>query len=325
VTATTDVIARNLAAPWGMTFLRDGSGLVTERRTGKILKVGEPQQSDGALTVTTLTTVHGLSTTGDGGLLGIAASPHYDTDSTVYIYYSTSKDNRIAALRVGGDGTPKVIVKGIPRAATANGGALMFGPDGSLYAATGDAGKSKNAADAKSLGGKILRMTTAGKPVKGASTLAYASGFHNVEGLTWDREGHLFVVDTIGKKNVLERVVGDKAAAASEDGGRPVVPANTWPLTQSTCSGVAVVGDVLATSCLAGARVWLVSLTQGGGTIGAPVSLLDDKYGRLRGAAAAPDGSLWISTSNTDGHGHAKPTDDQIIRIVLADEGAGRS
>ena len=82
---------------------------------------------------------------------------------------------------------------------------------------------------------------------------------------------------------------------------------------------------MLATSCLAGARVLLVGLTQGGGVLGAPQSLLDNQYGRLRGAAAAPDGSLWITTSNTDGHGHAKPADDHIIRIVLADEGAGKS
>jgi glucose/arabinose dehydrogenase len=326
-TATTEVIASNLAAPWGITFLRDGTGLVTERKTGKILKVGEPQKPDGSLTVTTAATIKGVTTSGDGGLLGIAASPHFDTDSTVFIYYSTKTDNRIASLRLSeaGASTPHVIVSGIPHAATANGGALMFGPDGWLYAATGDAGSAKHAADAKSLGGKILRMSTTGKPVTGAKTLVYASGLHAVEGMTWDREGHLFVVDVNGHNDELKRVIGDAAAAKSEDDHRAAIPLLTWPLAESTCSGVAVIGSVLTTSCLAGQRAYLVGLTQGGGTFGAPQPMLQGQFGRLRGAAAAPDGSVWITTSNTDGHGHPKPTDDHIIRLVLADEGAGKS
>jgi glucose/arabinose dehydrogenase len=324
--AEADVLATGVPQPWGIAFLPDASGLVTERRTGRIIKLALPESPDG-LTVSVVATISGISAAGDGGLLGIAVSPHYAKDQTVYVYYSTATDNRIASLKLGG--APHVILKGIPHGATDNGGGLGFGPDGYLYASTGDAGHATSAQDRKSLAGKILRMTTTGKPVPGATSVVYAIGFHDVEGLAWDQAKHLYVVDAGTKTSDNLDVI--KAGA---NYGWPLIgtdnapagvpqPIQTWPLAQSGCAGVASIDDALAAACTTGKQLWLVQLTAKADVIGAPGAVLTNSFGRFRAVAAAPDGSLWVGTSNTDGHGTPGPTDDQILRVVLADEGAG--
>ena len=361
---TADVVARNLAAPWGLAFLPDNTALVTERKTGRILHVGLPLTPNG-MTVTTVGTVSGVDASGEGGLLGIAVSPRYANDSTVFVYYSTAKDNRVASLKLkvpsapsapaspppsapaspggtpprdpGPTLTPHAILTGIPHASTDNGGWLAFGPDGTLYASTGDAGKPASAQDRKSLAGKILRMTDAGKPAPHnpvATSVIWAYGFHNVEGFAWDIANYLYAVDA-GRPgtDVLDNVVKDgnygwpTSAKPDAEGTTPTVkePLLTWPLSSSGCAGVAAQNNILGTACLTGKRIWLVQLTSRGGTFGAPVDLLSNAYGRLRAIVTAPDGSIWVTTSNTDGHGTAGKDDDRIVRIVLADEGAGKS
>ena len=325
--AETEVLATGLPQPWAIAFLPDGSGVVTERKTGRIVKIGQPQTRSG-LTVTKLASVPGIDAAGDGGLLGVAVSPHYATDKTLYVYYSTRTDNRIGAVKVGRSGV-HVLVKGIPHGKIDNGGALGFGPDGYLYAATGDTGSKAAGAKApsqnpKSLAGKVLRMTPAGKPAKGSSSLVYASGFRDVEGLAWDSHRHLYAVDEGARTdNVLVVQAGRDYGWPSGESESAPQPIQTLPAAQSTCSGIAVLDDALALACTTGKRMWLMQITTNADVLGTPAQALANSFGRLRGVAAAPDGSLWVSTSNTDGHGTAKPQDDHILRVVLSTVGAG--
>jgi glucose/arabinose dehydrogenase len=39
--------------------------------------------------------------------------------------------------------------------------------------------------------------------------------------------------------------------------------------------------------------------------------------GRIRTVVRAPDGSLWVSTSNRDGRGSPRGGDDRVLRVVV--------
>ncbi|HEY7274156.1 MAG TPA: PQQ-dependent sugar dehydrogenase, partial [Actinoplanes sp.] len=102
-------------------------------------------------------------------------------------------------------------------------------------------------------------------------------------------------------------------------------PLVTWPTANSSCAGVAVLDRTIATACLLGQRLWLVTTTGNGTLLGQPQELLKGEFGRLRALVAAPDGSLWVSTSNTEEGGEPRPDDDRLIRLVFTGGGAGRT
>ncbi|MET0415493.1 MAG: PQQ-dependent sugar dehydrogenase [Actinoplanes sp.] len=326
------VLAKKLEIPWGIAFLPDGVALVTERDTGRILQVGPESDADG-LKVTEIQRLNEVQASGDGGLLGIAVSPKYATDKTIFVFYSTAKDNRIAKLVL--KGKPQPIVTGLPRSADVNGGQLAFGPDGYLYATTGD-GTSGGvlAPNPKSLGGKILRMTSAGKPAPGnpvKNSLVWSSGHRNVQGIAWDKTKRMYATENgqkrYGELNVITK--GKNYGWPKADGPgtdtKLTNPLFSWPIGESSCGGVAVVEQTVATACLLGQRVYLLTVTGNGTVLGTPQQVLAGEYGRLRAVVTAPDGSLWVSTSNQEDEGQPTPDDDRIIRLVFSDGGAGRS
>ena len=45
--------------------------------------------------------------------------------------------------------------------------------------------------------------------------------------------------------------------------------------------------------------------------------LLQGQYGRLRDVVEGPDGALYLATSNRDGRGSPRPTDDRLLRITV--------
>lgn len=312
------VLVKNLQIPWGLAFLPDGQALVTERDTRRILRITPGGRA------TPVQTIQDAYAGGEGGLLGIAVSPKYATDKTVFLYYTTRTDNRIASLVLGQE--PQPIVTGIPVSGIHNGGRLAFGPDGFLYAGTGDASERGRSQDLTSLGGKILRMTTAGKPAPGnpyPKSLVWSRGHRNVQGITWDSKGRLWATE-FGQNqwdevNLITK--GGNYGWPTVEGMSPdkrfTKPVVTWKPDVASPSGAVVVGSNLLVAALKGERLWVVTLDQDKNeTDGPPRALLQSRYGRLRTVVSAPDGSVWVATSNRDGRGDPTVDDDRILRII---------
>jgi glucose/arabinose dehydrogenase len=312
------VLVRNLAAPWAIAFLPGGDALVTERDSARLLRV-TPQGE-----VSVAGTVPGVAPYGEGGLLGVAVSPSFDRDRLVYLYVSTATDNRIVRFRYldGGIGPLDPVVTGIPRAAVHNGGRLAFGPDGMLWAGTGEHAEPDLSQDRNSLGGKILRMTPDGGPAPGNpfGTLVWSYGHRNVQGLAWDEAGRLYATEfgqsRFDEVNLIERGhnYGWPVVEGAGGGAEYTEPEVTWTTDQASPSGAAVAAGSLWVAALRGERLWQVPLDRTGAP-GTPAAHFPGEYGRLREVVRAPDGSLWFTTSNRDGRGQPRPGDDKILVI----------
>jgi glucose/arabinose dehydrogenase len=313
-----------LAVPWGVSFLPDGSALVSERDSHRILDV------DSSGSVRSVATVPGVAASaGEGGLLGLAVSPEFATDSFVYAYLTSASDNRIVRMtyRNGQLGAPSVVFTGIPKAAIHNGGRLAFGPDGMLYATAGDANQKARAQDLTYLGGKVLRMTTDGQPAPGnpfPDSVVYTLGHRNPQGLAWGPDGSLYEAEfgqsALDELNLLQpgRNYGwpDVEGTIGSTAPKFTRPLLTWPTGDASPSGLAYAGGALWMATLQGKRVYRIPVL-GPGRVSTLEPILTNDYGRLRTVVRAPDGSLWITTSNRDGRGAPAATDDRIIRVPL--------
>ena len=91
-------VITGLAVPWGIAFLPDGTALVGERDTGRLLHV-----SDGSADpVGTLEVRSRLDEGGETGLLGLALHPDFSANRLLYAYLSTDDDNRIVRMTYDG-------------------------------------------------------------------------------------------------------------------------------------------------------------------------------------------------------------------------------
>ncbi|MBA2894080.1 PQQ-dependent sugar dehydrogenase [Nonomuraea soli] len=304
-------VATGLAVPWDIAFAADGSALVTERDSARLLSLKGGQVSE-------LGTIAGVEPGGEGGLMGVAVKePH------VFVYFTAAQDNRIVRYELDGLKNPTVLVEGIPKAGIHNGGGLGVGPDGFLYASTGDAGERPQAQERDSLGGKILRMTLDGKPAPGNpfGTLVYSYGHRNVQGLAWDSKGRLYAsefgANAFDEVNLIEPGANYGWPEVEGQGDNPAYknPIATWSTDQASPSGLAFAGGSLWMAGLRGQKLWQIPLSDDG-TAGEPVARFDGQYGRLRAVAATPDGTLWFGTSNHDGRGSPRQGDDRVLELT---------
>jgi glucose/arabinose dehydrogenase len=315
------VVATKLTTPTAIAVLPDFTALVGERTTGRILRV----QPVAGKPVTTVRTLTGLSTAGGGGLLDLALSPNYAQDSLIFAYITTATDNRVVDFTLTGPVAP--VLTGIPKGSSGNAGRIAFDTDGNLLVATGDAGSAANSANPASLAGKVLRISGIGQPAAGNPTPGspvYASGVHSPAGLCTPvpdpnstaplTSTPMFEVEPDASGTGLVRVVS--SGAAFQPGATGAL--TTLPSRDTNPGGCAAIGTVLFVTSLDGKELLSAQLTGSGSSlaVGTFTTLLTNKYGRLLTVAAGGDGSLWLATSNRDGHGTPVPDDERIIRII---------
>jgi glucose/arabinose dehydrogenase len=317
-------LATGLSAPWSVAPLAGDRALISERDTGTIL------EWDGGDAVRTVGVVPGVDSGGESGLHGLAVWADADGGDWLYAYHGAADDNRVVRMPLDGEpgslvlGDPEPVLTGIPRERTHNGGRIAFGPDGYLYITTGDAQLRGAAQDEQSLAGKILRVTPEGEPAPGNpfGNSVWTLGHRNVQGLAWTSGGAMwaseFGQNTWDELNVI--VAGGNygwpVVEGEEADGRFVDPVVVWATSEASPSGIAAIGNTVFVAGLRGERLWAVD-TEGAEIEAVPRVGLDGQ-GRLRDVVAAPDGTLWVLTNNTDGRGSPRADDDILLRLPVA-------
>jgi glucose/arabinose dehydrogenase len=321
------VVVGGLEVPWALAFAADGRLFVTER-PGRVRVV-----RDGRLEPAPIATLP-VTARGEAGLMGLALDPGFARSGRLYVCYTTEKAGRMInrvsglTLREGQSPAERVLIDDIPGAGVHDGCRLKFGPDGKLYATTGDAVESRLPQRRDSLAGKILRLNADGSlpadnPFPGSPV--YSLGHRNPQGLAWDGAGRLWAPEhgpsglpcCHDEINLIRPGAnyGWPEVYGRAGNARYVDPAAESGLRTWAPSGAAILGEVLYVAALRGARL-LRFRVQADGSLAALPALLEDGYGRLRDVVAGPDGALYVTTSNRDGRGTPARDDDRILRVV---------
>ena len=228
----------------------------------------------------------------------------------------TERDNQIIESQV--------VIDGIPAADRNDGGRIRFGPDGMLYIATGDARQPELAQNGGSLAGKILRLNPDGtipedNPFEGSPVYSY--GHRNVQGLAW----HPVTGDLYASEHGQEGNDEINLIRPGANYGWPIEECDAERFEEPiVCFSPAIApagmafaasdrlgyqNDILLAT-LKAQHLRLIELESGTET-----NVLTG-FGRIRDVVEAPDGSLYLLTSNRDGRAIPDQSDDKILRIT---------
>ncbi len=323
----TTVIASGLEVPWSIAFAPDGRIFVTER-PGRLRVI-----VDGKLQPAPLFTFADVASRSEEGLMGLALHPQFASNHLLYVSYATGRGGmHVEVVRFRETASslaePKLIITGIPSARFHTGCRLKFGPDGKLYITTGDSTNGQIAQDLHNLGGKILRVNDDGSippdnPFPGSPVWTY--GHRNPQGLAWDPVSGLLFETEHGPSGFDGPGGGDEVniIEKGKNYGWPVVhhrqshPGMVSPLLEYTpaCAPASAAffrGD-LYFGCLRGEHVHRVILDPKDRRKVLSEEKLFTNLGRIRDVEAGPDGALYLSTSNRDGRGRARQSDDRVL------------
>ena len=330
-----ETVAENLKVPWEIAFASDGRIFLTER-IGDLRVIQDGKLSEPILSLDVSGT--------EGGLLGLTLDPAFDDNHFIYLYYSyfdsgdiynrivryTEQDNKLV--------DEKILLDKIPGSQWHDGGRLKFGPDGLLYAATGDASNYNLSQELDSLAGKILRINPDGTipDDNPFGTAVYSLGHRNPQGIDWHPDSQILVatehgpsgergrahdeVNVIfsGKNYGWPQIIGDETKQGLEN---PIIHTgdDTWAPSGAAFYDSNQIADWYGkffVATLRGEHLRMLDLDLENNKVNESTALFEGEFGRLRNAAMGPDGHLYFMTSNQDGRGDPSQNDDRILRII---------
>jgi glucose/arabinose dehydrogenase len=328
-----DVVAAGLDVPWELVWAPDGRMFWTERPgTIRVMVQGVLQREP------VISFPAPFVSEGEGGLLGLALDPDFAQNRFLYAYHTYREGgqvfNRVIRLRERNNRAiiDKVLIDRIPGGMIHNGGRIKIGPDRHLYITTGDGGVRQRAQDLSSLAGKILRIRLDGSlppdnPFPGSPVYSY--GHRNPQGLAWSPASGALYSSEHGPSghdeiNLIQPggnygwpvIQGDEQAPGMRP---PLVHSggNTWAPAGMAFVTTGPWASQLLVANLRGEQVLKIALSAENPAVAGDVSAFyRSRFGRIRDVAAAPDGTLYLLTSNRDGRGAERPGDDKIIRLT---------
>jgi aldose sugar dehydrogenase len=326
-------MAEGLVAPWALAFAADGTIWLTER-PGRVRIVRKGQLLPTPALTLGVVTANGC----ESGLLGIAVK-----EPNVFLYYtyrgSAGNTNRISRFTIQGDSLvgEQVLLDGIPGGTCYHfGGRLKIGPDGWLYATTGEGYVAARAATASGLSGKILRLH-----LDGSGAEVFAWGFRNPQGIAFDAEGRLYASNN-GPTGDLGLCCHDEIDYVQQGGfygwpefaatvrtrfGQDGMPASrSGPIANSGDSTWAPSGITFYTPKSSEQATLLVAELRGQALQRFVIDMSDPSKvlrqeivlqgkGRLRDIVAGPDHCAYLLTNNRDTRGTPMPGDDHLFQL----------
>lgn len=346
---TRDVVTE-LDTPWELIWGPDNWIWMTERY-GRISRVNpETGQVQALLTVSEVYENFECGLLGMALHPNFSTDPYVYIAYTYRISPpSTQVAVRIARYRYNGTSLvePIALREGVNLASTIHAGSrLLIDPDGKLIVTMGDGGNAAVAQSLTSFSGKILRMNLDGSvPADNPWSTApspqsyfWTIGHRNPQGMVYGPNGKLYISEHGPDEDDEVNIV-----TQSRNYGWPQVTGTCdLPAEQSYCNDwnvmepiawwtptLAVAGidyynhpsaipewknSILMTT-LKEQELRVLKLSADGSRVDTQLVYYNNVYGRLRDVCVAPDGRVFISTSNQDQTRNPKPGDDRIVEI----------
>ena len=316
---TSKVIVNGLNFPWQLLWGPDNMLWVTER-PGRISRV-DPNTGS----VSPLATIDEVFPNGEGGLLGMVFN-----SGSLYIAYDYKKNNDYTGKVVrysysnGALTNPVIIIDGFKAAGIHNGCRLVISPDQKLFISVGDASDQSNPQNLNSLNGKILRVNLDGSIPSDnpdPSSAVWTYGHRNPQGLVFVND-ILFSSehgpDTDDEINIIEKggnygwpdVRGFCNEADEKtfcEDHNVVEPLMNWTPTIAVCGinyynsdSIPQWKNSILMATLKDSRLIQLKLSDNQRSITESHDFFVNEYGRMRDVCVAPDGRVFICTSNGD-------------------------